>query len=274
MLRIDTRVRLQDGHTMPLLGLGTWAAKAGGETRDAVTSALETGYRHIDTAKMYGNEQDVGEAVRDSTIPRTEIFVTTKLLDSDQGYDAALEAFDRSMAELGLDYVDLYLIHWPVESLRTDSWRALEQIKADGRARSIGVSNFSHIHLQALFPAAKERPAVNQIELSPFLQQRPISEFCRSQDIQLTGYCPLAKGRRFDDPTLTEIAAQHGKSQAQVMIRWALQKGQAVIPKSSNPRRIAHNADVFDFEISADQMECLNALDDDYRLCPDPMSMP
>ena len=274
MLRIDTRVRLQDGNTMPLLGLGTWAAKAGGETRDAVASALETGYRHIDTAKMYGNEQDVGEAVRDSTVPRAEIFVTTKLWDSDQGYDAALEAFDRSMAELGLDYVDLYLIHWPVETLRTDSWRALEQIKADGRARSIGVSNFSHTHLQALFSTAKERPAVNQIELSPFLQQTPISVYCRSQSIQLTGYCPLAKGQRFDDPALTEIATQHSKSQAQVMIRWALQKGQAVIPKSSNPRRIAQNADVFDFEISADQMERLDALDDNYRLCPDPMSMP
>ena len=273
-LRIDSRVTLADGNSMPLLGLGTWAAKAGGETRDAVANALEAGYRHIDTAKMYDNERDVGEAVRESTVPRAEIFVTTKLWDNDQGYDAALKAFDRSLGELGLDYVDLYLIHWPVETLRTDSWRALERIKSDGMARSIGVSNFSHIHLQALFSTTDQRPAVNQIELSPFLQQTPISKFCRSHNIQLTGYCPLAKGQRFDDQTLSKIAAQKNKSPAQVMIRWALQKGQAVIPKSSNPRRIGQNADVFDFEINADQMARLDTLDDDYRLCPDPLSMP
>jgi len=273
-LAIDSRVSLSDGNSMPLLGLGTWAAQPGGETRDAVAFALETGYRHIDTAKMYGNEQDVGEAVRQSSIPRQEIFVTTKLWDSDQGYQSANNAFDRSMDQLGLEYIDLYLIHWPVEKLRNDSWRALNEIKESGRTRSIGVSNFSHKHLQELYSYSDIRPVVNQIELSPFLQQPLIASFCRSENIQLTGYCPLAKGRRFDEPVLTDIAEQHGKSPAQVMIRWALQNRQAVIPKSSNPKRIVQNADIFDFQIGVDEMVRLDGLDDDSRYCPDPLSMP
>ena len=273
-LSIDSRVSLSDGNSMPLLGLGTWAAQPGGETRDAVAFALETGYRHIDTAKMYGNEQDVGEAVRQSSIPRQEIFVTTKLWDSDQGYQTAHDAFDRSMDQLGLEYIDLYLIHWPVEKLRNDSWRALNDIKESGRTRSIGVSNFSHKHLQELYSYSDIRPVVNQIELSPFLQQPLIASFCRSENIQLTGYCPLAKGRRFDEPVLADIAEQHGKSPAQVMIRWALQKRQAVIPKSSNPKRIVQNADIFDFQIGVDEMVRLDGLDDDSRYCPDPLSMP
>ena len=273
-LAIDSRVSLGDGNSMPLLGLGTWAAQPGGETRDAVAFALETGYRHIDTAKMYNNEQDVGQAVRESSIPRANIFVTTKLWNSDQGYQPAHDAFDRSVDQLGLEYVDLYLIHWPVENLRNDSWRALEEIKGSGRARSIGVSNFSHEHLQELFSRSDTRPVVNQIELSPFLKQPSIASFCRSEGIQFTGYCPLAKGRRLDDTVLTDIAEQHGRSPAQVMIRWALQKRQAVIPKSSNPARIVQNADIFDFQISADEMVRLDGLDDDSRFCPDPLSMP
>ena len=273
-LSIGSRVSLSDGNSMPLLGLGTWAAQPGGETRDAVAFALETGYRHIDTAKMYGNEQDVGEAVRQSSIPRQEIFVTTKLWDSDQGYQTAHDAFDRSMDQLGLEYVDLYLIHWPVEKLRNDSWRALNNIKESGRTRSIGVSNFSHKHLQELYSYSDIRPVVNQIELSPFLQQPLIVSFCQSENIQLTGYCPLAKGRRFDEPVLADIAEQHGKSPAQVMIRWALQNRQAVIPKSSNPKRIVQNADIFDFQIGVDEMVRLDGLDDDSRYCPDPLSMP
>ena len=273
-LSIGSRVSLSDGNSMPLLGLGTWAAQPGGETRDAVAFALETGYRHIDTAKMYGNEQDVGEAVSQSSIPRQEIFVTTKLWDSDQGYQTAHDAFDRSMDQLGLEYIDLYLIHWPVEKLRNDSWRALNNIKESGRTRSIGVSNFSHKHLQELYSYSDIRPVVNQIELSPFLQQPLIASFCRSENIQLTGYCPLAKGRRFDEPVLADIAEQHGKSPAQVMIRWALQKRQAVIPKSSNPARIVQNADIFDFQIGVDEMVRLDGLDDDSRFCPDPLSMP
>ena len=190
-LSIDTRVSLSDGNSMPLLGLGTWAAQPGGETRDAVAFALETGYRHIDTAKMYGNEQDVGEAVRQSSIPRQEIFVTTKLWDSDQGYQTAHDAFDRSMDQLGLEYIDLYLIHWPVEKLRNDSWRALNNIKESGRTRSIGVSNFSHKHLQELYSHSDIQPVVNQIELSPFLQQPLIVSIGEH-----TAYRLLSSGQR------------------------------------------------------------------------------
>jgi diketogulonate reductase-like aldo/keto reductase len=273
-LSIDSRVSLSDGNSIPLLGLGTWEAQPGGETRDAVAFALETGYRHIDTAKLYNNERDVGEAVCDSGIPRAEIFVTTKLWNSDQGYQSAHDAFNRSMDELGLVYVDLYLIHFPVKDLRIDSWRALEEIKASGRARSIGVSNFSHKHLQELFSHSDTRPVVNQIELSPFLQQPSITSFCQMEGIQLTGYCPLAKGRRLDNIILTSIAEKHGKSSAQVMIRWALHKRQAVIPKSSNPARITQNANIFDFQISADEIVQLDGLDDDYRFGSDPLSMP
>ena len=273
-LSIDSRVSLSDGNSIPLLGLGTWEAQPGGETRDAVAFALETGYRHIDTAKLYNNERDVGEAVCDSGIPRAEIFVTTKLWNSDQGYQSAHDAFNRSMDELGLVYVDLYLIHFPVKDLRIDSWRALEEIKASGRARSIGVSNFSHKHLQELFSHSDTRPVVNQIELSPFLQQPSITAFCQMEGIQLTGYCPLDKGRRLDNIILTSIAEKHGKSSAQVMIRWALHKRQAVIPKSSNPARITQNANIFDFQISADEIVQLDGLDDDYRFGSDPLSMP
>ena len=178
------------------------------------------------------------------------------------------------MDQLGLEYIDLYLIHWPVENLRNDSWRALNNIKESGRTRSIGVSNFSHKHLQELYSHSDIQPVVNQIELSPFLQQPLIASFCRSENIQLTGYCPLAKGRRFDEPVLADIAEQHSKSPAQVMIRWALQNRQAVIPKSSNPKRIVQNADIFDFQIGVDEMVRLDGLDDDSRYCPDPLSMP
>ena len=246
-LSIDSRASLSDGNSIPLLGLGTWEAQPGGETRDAVAFALETGYRHLDTAKLYNNERDVGEAIRESGIARAEIFVTTKLWDSDQGYQSALDAFKCSMDELGLEYVDLYLIHFPVKGLRIDSWRALVEIKASCSARSIGVSNFSQKHLQELFSNSDIRPVVNQIELSPFLQQPSITSFCQMEGIQLTGYCPLAKGHRLDNTILASIAEKHDKSSAQVMIRWALQKRHAVIPKSSNPARITQNANVFDF---------------------------
>jgi len=273
-LSIDSRASLSDGNSIPLLGLGTWESQPGGETRDAVAFALETGYRHIDTAKLYNNERDVGEAVRESGIARAEIFVTTKLWNSDQGYKSAHDAFNRSIDELGFDYVDLYLIHFPVKNSRIDSWRALEEIKASGRTRSIGVSNFSHKHLQELFSHSDTRPVVNQIELSPFLQQPSITSFCQIEGIHLTGYCPLAKGRRLDNIILTSIAEKHGKSSAQVMIRWALHKRQIVIPKSSNPVRIKQNANIFDFQISADEMVQLDGLDDDYRFGSDPLSMP
>ena len=273
-LNIDSRVTLSDGNSMPLLGLGVWDAKSGKETYDAVIHALETGYTHIDTAEMYGNEKDVGSAVIDSGLAREEIFITTKLWDSGMGYDHALNAFDASLRKLNLEYVDLYQIHWPEKGSRQEIWSALERIKKEGRCHSIGVSNFAQKHLQELLTKGNERPVVNQIEMSPFLQQQTISSFCRKENIHLTGYCPLARGKRFNDPVLCQVAEETNKTAAQVMIRWALQSGHTVIPKSVRPQRIEENADVFDFNLSEDQMNMLNGLEEGLRFCPDPLGLP
>ena len=269
-LNINSRITLHDGNTMPLFGLGVWAAQSGHETYDAVLYALKTGYRHIDTAEMYGNEKDVGNAVVDSGINRDEVFVTTKLWDSGLGYDHALKAFDISLQKMNLDYVDLYLIHWPENGSQLKIWRALERIKKEGRSRSIGVSNFAPRHLKELLVEGSEHPVVNQIELSPFLQQKHIYSFCQKENIHLTGYCPLSRGNRFNDPNLCWIAKEMEKSSAQVMIRWALQRGHTVIPKSVGPVRIEENANVFDFNLNNEQMNILDGLEEGLRFCPDP----
>ncbi len=273
-LNLQSRVTLSDGNTMPLFGLGVWAANPGQETQDAVSCALEVGYRHIDTASMYGNEQDVGSALNACEVPRNEIFVTTKVWETEQGYEPTLRAFGQSQQKLGLEFVDLYLIHWPVEGQRVDTWQALERLQNEGRVKSIGVSNFSPSHLQEIFESGKQRPTVNQIELSPFLQQRTIADFTRSAGIHLTAYCPLARGERFSHRSLQDIAEQTGKTPAQIMIRWGLQQGQTMIPKSVNPVRICQNADVFDFTLSDKQMRLLAELDEGFRFCPNPLDQP
>ncbi len=273
-LNLQSRVTLSDGNTMPLFGLGVWAANPGQETQDAVSCALEVGYRHIDTASMYGNEQDVGSALNACGVPRNEIFVTTKVWETEQGYEPTLRAFGQSQQKLGLEFVDLYLIHWPVEGQRVDTWQALERLQNEGRVKSIGVSNFSPNHLQEIFESGKQRPTVNQIELSPFLQQRTIADFTRSAGIHLTAYCPLARGERFSHRSLQDIAEQTGKTPAQIMIRWGLQQGQTMIPKSVNPVRIRQNADVFDFTLSDKQMRLLAELDEGFRFCPNPLDRP
>ena len=269
-LNINSRVTLHDGNRMPLFGLGVWAAQSGQETYDAVLYALKTGYRHIDTAEMYGNEKDVGKAVVDSGINRAEVFVTTKLWDSGLGYDHALKAFDVSLQKMNLDYVDLYLIHWPENGSQLKIWRALERIKKEGRTRSIGVSNFAPKHLKELLVLDSEHPVVNQVELSPFLQQENIYSFCQKENIHLTGYCPLSRGNRFNDSNLSRVAKETKKSAAQVMIRWALQRGHTVIPKSVSPVRIEENANVFDFNLNNEQMKILDGLEEGLRFCPDP----
>ena len=269
-LNINSRITLHDGNSMPLFGLGVWAAQSGQETYDAVLYALKTGYRHIDTAEMYGNEKDVGKAVVDSGINRAEVFVTTKLWDSGLGYDHALKAFDVSLQKMKLDYVDLYLIHWPENRSQLKIWRALERIKKEGRTRSIGVSNFAPKYLKELLVVDSEHPVVNQVELSPFLQQKHIYSFCQKENIHLTGYCPLSRGNRFNDSNLSRIAKETKKSAAQVMIRWALQRGHTVIPKSVSPARIEENANVFDFNLNNAQMKILDGLEEGLRFCPDP----
>ena len=273
-LKIDSRVTLSDGNIMPLLGLGVWDAKSGKETYDAVIHALKSGYRHIDTAEMYGNERDVGSAVIDSGLTRKDVFITTKLWDSGMGYDHALKSFDISLRKLNLEYVDLYLIHWPEKGSKLEIWSALERIKKEGRCRSIGVSNFAPKHLKEILTSADLPIAVNQIEMSPFLQQQEISSFCIKEKIHLTGYCPLARGTRFNNPILCRVAEETNKTAAQVMIRWALQSGHTVIPKSARPQRIEENADVFDFKLTEDQMKMLDELEEGLRFCPDPLRLP
>ena len=273
-LKIDSRITLQDGNSMPLFGLGVWAAQSGKETYDSTLYALKSGYRHIDTAEMYGNEKDVGNAVIDSGLNRADIFVTTKLWDSGLGYDHALKAFDASLKKMNLEYVDLYLIHWPKKGSQLEIWRALERIQKEGRSRSIGVSNFAPKHLKELLVKGRERPVVNQIELSPFLQQETIYSFCRKENIHLTGYCPLARGKNFDNIQLFQIAKEMEKTAAQVMIRWAVQRGHTVIPKSVHPERIQENANVFDFNLNKEQMKILDGLEQGLRFCPDPLEIP
>lgn len=271
-LRIDTTMGLSHGRPMPLFGLGTFRSPAGRETREAVQWALEVGYRHIDTAALYGNESDVGEAVRESGIAREDVFVTTKLHKDDHGYDAALRGFDASLERLGFDYVDLYLIHWPESSRRHESWEALERLKEEGRARAIGVSNYMVKHLEEVLERGWIAPAVNQIELHPFnyRSRLDVVGLCREHGIAVEGYSPLTKTEKLDHPTVVEIARAADRTPAQVLIRWSLQHDFITIPKSTNRDRIRENADVFDFELDPGQMERLDGLDEDFLTSWDP----
>jgi diketogulonate reductase-like aldo/keto reductase len=293
---IETKLTLDDGHLIPQLGLGVWRIRAGAACEAAVLAALEAGYRHIDTAAMYGNEESVSAAIRMSGIPRENIFVTTKLWNSDHGNPE--RALDTSLRKLKLDYVDLYLIHYPVRE-RRQSWRALEALRAKGKARSIGVSNFTIRHLTELLAETKTVPAVNQVELHPYLYQRDLVDFCAANGIVIEAYSPLTHGKRLNDPKLLAVAKRYSslgpqpadgwsqlpladrlsrrpatRSTAQILIRWALQHGMVVIPKSADRRRIFENADVFDFEITAEDMQLLDSFNEDLRTCWDPTDAP
>jgi diketogulonate reductase-like aldo/keto reductase len=269
-LTLASAVHQNDGTAMPLLGFGTYQIPDGGACYRAVRHALDVGYRHIDTAAFYGNEEDVGRAVRDSGLARADLYVTTKLWNSDQGYDSALRAFERSLKRLGLDYVDLYLVHWPEPGKRADSWRALEEIRKRGHCRSIGVSNYTVRHLEELLRSAQVMPVNNQVEFSPFLYQRKLLEFCAAKGISLTAYCPLTHGEKLDHPAIAQIGAKYGKTGAQVLLRWALQHNVVAIPKSARNERIKENAALYDFELDANEMARLDALDEDYRTTWDP----
>ena len=261
---------LRSGGTIPVVGLGVWQAPRGGVTKDAVATAIAKGYRHVDTARIYGNEAEVGEGLRASGVDRKELFVTTKLWNEDQGYDSALRAFDASLKRLALDYVDLYLIHWPVAGKRKDSWRALEKIKAEGRAKHIGVSNYLVPHLEELFATANEIPDVNQIEIHPFLQHRDTRALCADKKIVVEAYSPLTYGRRLDDPTVSAVAKRIGKTNAQVLLRWGVQHGMVTLPKSTKEARIVENASLFDFTLDAAAMKELDALDEGHATGWDP----
>jgi diketogulonate reductase-like aldo/keto reductase len=273
-LNIQSRITLNNGNQIPILGIGTYLADNGGEAKNAVLRALEIGYRHIDTAMMYNNEADIGTAIEESEIPREEIFLTSKLWNSDHGFDRALDAFQASLDRLRVDYLDLYLIHWPVPDLRLDSWRALEKLYADGKCRTIGVSNYMINHLEELLNACDTIPMINQVEFSPYLYLRDLLHFCRDHEIQLESYSPLTKGRMLNDPALIAIAKKYGKSTAQILIRWVLQHDVVAIPKSSNTDRITENSDIFDFSISDKDMELLNSFHKSMHTSWDPSSAP
>ncbi len=268
-------LELNNKHCIPSVGFGTWKIRLNSRAKKAVSAALETGYRLIDTAKIYGNEKGVGQAIAESDVPREDIFVTTKLWNGDQGYDSAPKAFDESLNKLGLDYVDLYLIHWPVVGKRAESWRALEEIYKSGRAKAIGVSNFTVRHLKELLKQSKTIPAVNQVEFHPFIykDQLELLEFCKAHNIIVEAYSPLARGTRMHDVVITKIAQKYDKSNGQIMLRWAIQHGTVPLPKSRDPEHIKENMQIFDFELSTSDMGAINNLSDGDRTFWDPSNL-
>jgi diketogulonate reductase-like aldo/keto reductase len=268
--RMDAKAKLNNGVEMPYLGLGVYLLSPGKQAEAALKHALEIGYRLFDTGRFYGNEFDVGEAVRKGGVPREELFVTTKLWNSDHGYEKAISACKGSLESLGLKYIDLFLIHWPVEGLRNDSWKALEKMYEEGKFRAIGVSNYTISHLQDLMEHARIIPAVNQVEFSPFLYQRDMLEFCRQHDIQLEAYSPLTRGIKLSNRIIVSMAQKYQKTAAQIMLRWALEHQVVIIPKSAHEERLRENADIFDFTIEPSDMEILNNLNENFRVAWDP----
>ncbi|MEM7572665.1 MAG: aldo/keto reductase [Bacteroidota bacterium] len=261
---------LANGLQIPQLGLGVLKARNGGEVEQAVLHALDSGYRLIDTAAIYGNESGVGSAIKQSRLDRSEIFITSKVWNSDQGYKQTLAAFERSLENLQTDYLDLYLIHWPVAGKFQDSWKALEELYRAGKVRAIGVSNFQVHHLETLLETAEIVPMVNQVELHPYLQQPQLQAFAQAKGIQLEAWRPIMMGAVLDIPELVAIGQAHGKSAVQVSLRWLIQEGVVVIPKSVTLKRIIENAKVFDFELSEQEMSIIRGLNRQERLGPDP----
>ncbi|MFC5451617.1 aldo/keto reductase [Paenibacillus aestuarii] len=266
---ITSRAVLRNGIEMPWLGLGVWQMSEGGQIEGAVRSAVDAGYRSFDTAAAYRNEEGLGKAIRECGVRREELFVTTKVWNNDQGYNATLAAFQESRKRIGLDYIDLYLIHWPVKAKYKETWKALEKLYEDGAVRAIGVSNFQIHHLEDIMTDCNIAPFVNQVEYHPLLAQQQLRKFCQEHRIQLEAWSPLMQGR-LDEPVLMEIAARYGKSPAQIILRWDLQNLVVTIPKSANPARILENANIFDFSLSSKDMAKLDALDRSHRFGPDP----
>lgn len=265
---------LSNGVNMPWFGLGVYKAEDGEEVIQAVKTALDAGYRSIDTAALYKNERGVGQAAKESGISREEIFITTKVWNDDQGYDETLRAFDTSMEKLGLDYVDLYLVHWPVPGKFKETWRALEHLYEQGRVRAIGVSNFLVHHLEDLLNTANIKPMVNQVEFHPHLTQNDLYEYCKEQHIQLEAWAPLKRGQLFQNETIVRLAEKYDKTPAQIILRWDLEKEVVTIPKSTTPSRIIENANIFDFTLTEDEVAAIDKLNKNERTGPHPDHFP
>jgi diketogulonate reductase-like aldo/keto reductase len=277
-MSLSDKIALNNGVSIPCLGLGVYQSGRGRATEDAVSWALEAGYRHVDTASMYGNETEVGGALKRAFAAglarREDVFVTTKLWNSDHGYDEALRAFDASLRRLGLNQIDLFLIHWPVPDGRLHSWRALERIISEGRCRAIGVSNYTVHHLEELLSRAKTPPAVNQIEVHPWCQQRDVVAFCEAHGIAVVAYSPLTKGMKLGDRRLSIVAREVRRTPAQVLLRWSLQRRFVAIPKSVKRERIIENAAIFEFSLSTEHMATLDRLNEEHHVTWDPRTEP
>lgn len=261
---------LNNGVQMPYFGLGVYLSKDGSEVINAVKEALNHDYRHIDTAAIYNNEEGVGKGVQESNVDRKDIFLVSKVWNTDQGYDSTLKAFDASLERLGTDYLDLYLIHWPKGELSKETWKALEKLYKEKRVRAIGVSNFLQHHLEDLLTSAEIVPMVNQMEFHPYLVQQDLIDFCKSKGIQYEAWSPLMQGNIFDLDIMKNLASKYNKTIAQIVLRWDLQKGVVTIPKSSKKERIIANSDLFDFELSEEDVQLLDGLDKGKRFGPDP----
>lgn len=268
-------IKLPDGNKVPQIGLGLWKNTDEAEFMTAFEAGIAAGYRHFDSAQAYGNEQYLGAAVKKSGLSREELFITSKIAVQHFGHKHALESFDESLQKLQMEYVDLILLHFPVSLLRKKSWTALEEIKAAGKAKSIGVSNYTIKHLEEMKKYAKEMPTVNQVELHVFLQQPELLEYCREHNIAIEAYSPLAHAKAgADEPVLQELAKKYGKTYAQIMLRWCIQRDLIVLPKSVTPSRIQENIDIFDFELDDEDMPKLASLNRDLRTCWDPTHIP
>ncbi|MDF2083209.1 aldo/keto reductase [Bacillus pseudomycoides] len=271
---LQDRVALHNGVEMPWFDLGVFKVEEGPELVNAVKTAIKQGYRSIDTASIYANEKAVGEGIRqgikEAGVSREDLFITSKVWNRDQGYEETLAAYEESLKKLELDYLDLYLVHWPVEGKYKDTWRALEKLYKEGRIRAIGVSNFQIHHLKDVMEGAEVKPMINQVEYHPRLTQKELRDFCREQGIQMEAWSPLMQGQLLDNPALQEIADKYGKTTAQIILRWDLQNEVVTIPKSTKEHRIIQNADIFNFELTKEDMEQIDALNQNHRVGPDP----
>jgi diketogulonate reductase-like aldo/keto reductase len=272
MMATQPHTTLNNEIQMPLLGLGVYDMYEA-EAKAAVLKALEVGYRLIDTAAAYGNEKDIGAAIRESDIARNEIFVTTKVANPDQGYDSTMKAFDTSMQKLNIDYIDLYLMHWPIKGKRKDTWKALEKLCTDKSVRAIGVANHLIPFLYELETYATITPAVNQIEFTPWLFVKDVLAFCKEKNIQLQSYSPITRAKKFDDERLQQLCKKYDKSPAQIILRWNIEHSVSTIPKSANPARIEENFNIFDFSLSKEDVAVIDSFNEGFRICENPMDM-
>ncbi|WP_412733929.1 aldo/keto reductase [Halalkalibacterium halodurans] len=267
---LQATTTLHNGVKMPWFGLGVFKVSEGDEVIQSVKDAIRAGYKSIDTAAVYGNEEGVGKAIAESGVPREELFITSKVWNADQGFDSTISAFNTSLEKLGLDYLDLYLVHWPVKGKYVETWKALEKLYQDGLVRAIGVSNFQVHHLKDVLEAGSIVPMVNQVEYHPHLTQTELHDFCKQNKIQLEAWSPLKQGQLLNDPTIVAIAEAHQKTPAQIILRWDLQNEVVTIPKSVKKDRIISNADIFDFQLTDKDMQQINELNKNERVGPDP----